>query len=110
MTPEQAIEQSGGISFGQNNQITIAGDVIAGDKIVTTIVNVEIPQPPLPNRPPRLVQFVGREMELAYYAEKLETAHIAVFSGMAGVGKTALATALVKRVATPEQVFWHSYG
>src|SRR5690606_19372092 len=43
---------------------------------------VVAPSPPEPTRPPEITNFVGREAELTYYAERLDAAHIAVISGM----------------------------
>ncbi|MFQ5613192.1 MAG: tetratricopeptide repeat protein, partial [Anaerolineae bacterium] len=57
---------------------------------------IEVPPPPPPNRPPEIVEFVGREAELAYFADKLASEHLAVITGMAGVGKTALAATLAE--------------
>jgi ATP/maltotriose-dependent transcriptional regulator MalT len=62
-----------------------------------------------PVRPPEMADFVGRETELAYFAEKLATSHLAIISGMAGVGKTSLAAALARQVAAPENIFWHAF-
>jgi tetratricopeptide (TPR) repeat protein len=71
---------------------------------------LEIPPPPELVRPPEVHGFVGRDAELTYYAEKLAATHLAVIAGMAGVGKTALATKLAEWVARDhDQVFWHSF-
>lgn len=71
---------------------------------------IELPAPPEPVRPPELTGFVGRDAELAYYAEKLDATHIAVIAGMAGMGKTALAVKLLEWVADDrDRVFWHSF-
>jgi ATP/maltotriose-dependent transcriptional regulator MalT len=65
--------------------------------------------PPVPERPPAVPDFVGRTLELAHYVELLQNNHAVVITGMAGVGKTALAAMLAQRVATPEQLFWHAF-
>lgn len=71
---------------------------------------LEIPPPPEPARPPELLGFVGREAELSEFAETLLATHVAVIAGMAGVGKTALATKLIEWVANDrDRVFWHSF-
>ncbi|MEZ4662257.1 MAG: phosphotransferase [Caldilineaceae bacterium] len=57
----------------------------------------------------RVDNFVGRDAELTAYAERLQAQRFAAISGMAGVGKTALAAVLTDWVATPEKVFWHSF-
>ena len=56
----------------------------------------DYPPPPEPTRPPELGQFIGRETELNDYAAKLKNDHLAVISGMPGVGKTALAITLAE--------------
>jgi transcriptional regulator with XRE-family HTH domain len=61
------------------------------------------------SRPPQLVDFVGRDRELVYFAERLKSTNLAVVTGMAGVGKTALAAELARWVADADQVFWHSF-
>ena len=83
---------------------------------------VEIAPPPTPQRPPHIVGFVGREDELEYFDNKLKRDKLAVISGMAGVGKTALAATLVATsgatsvgspssdlLLAPRNVFWHSF-
>ncbi|MEM7132020.1 MAG: tetratricopeptide repeat protein [Chloroflexota bacterium] len=69
----------------------------------------EIAPPPEPQPPPMISGFVGREDELIYFSDKLKTERMAVISGMAGVGKTALAATLVSAISTPERIFWHSF-
>lgn len=69
----------------------------------------QVPPPVEPRRPPKVDGFVGRNEELTYFAEKLEKNRLAVISGMAGVGKTALATNLAEWVSKPHKTFWHSF-
>jgi hypothetical protein len=69
----------------------------------------QIPPPPQPTHPPEATDFVGREAELAYFAEKLTTSHRAVITGMPGVGKTALTSVLIRQVTDPDQIFWHTF-
>ncbi len=67
--------------------------------------------PPLPPEPiPQPSDFVGREAELSAYRRHLLDRHLLIITGMAGVGKTALAARLVSEApfaASP--VFWHSF-
>jgi ATP/maltotriose-dependent transcriptional regulator MalT len=65
--------------------------------------------PPL-QRPQRAAKFVGREAELAYFTEKLVTEHLALITGMPGVGKTTLALELAERVAEATNIFWYSFS
>jgi tetratricopeptide (TPR) repeat protein len=78
----------------------ISGSYIAigrgAQVVVEQQIMIEIPPPPEPTRPTQLDQFVGRQAELNYFAGKLASHHLAVISGMAGVGKTALATTLAE--------------
>ncbi len=74
-----------------------------------TVTEPQIPPPPQPTPPPEASDFVGREAELAYFAEKLASSHRAVITGMAGVGKTALASVLIHQAAAPDRVFWHTF-
>lgn len=73
-------------------------------------VAITIPPPPTPAKPPEISNFVGRDRELTHFIDLLESAHLAVIAGMAGVGKTALAATLVTLVARePSRIFWHSF-
>ncbi|MEZ4869925.1 MAG: CHAT domain-containing protein [Caldilineaceae bacterium] len=74
-----------------------------------TAATLQVPPPPEPQQPPEISGFVGRETELSYYTEQLQQRGMAVITGMTGVGKTALAAALVRQVALPEKTFWHAF-
>lgn len=120
-----AIDQAGQtieghqVNIGGSASIEHVGDKISGDVVITGQVEGDvrityvqrapIPPPPPPLQPPAAELFVGRESELAFYAATLDQAGIAVISGMAGMGKTALAARLAGRVARPEKIFWHSF-
>jgi len=66
--------------------------------------------PPKPEMPPANGGFVGRKAELRHYGRALKQKQPAIITGMPGVGKTALAAALVKaQHLRPEQVFWHTF-
>lgn len=96
------------------NQIKAAlvniGGIINIQSLTLNVTHtLEIPAPPRPDRPPELDEFVGRMRELAVYAEALATRHVAVISGMAGVGKTALAARLARQFRPPDAIFWHSF-
>lgn len=69
----------------------------------------EIPPPPPPAKPPVVDNFVGRETELAYFAQKLAEGNLALVAGMPGVGKSAVAAQLAAMSATPEKTFWYSF-
>jgi tetratricopeptide (TPR) repeat protein len=70
--------------------------------------SLEIPPPAEPTRPPEVADFVGRESELADYANQLATSHLVVITGMAGVGKTALGAELARRQRNSE-AFWLTF-
>lgn len=96
------------------NQIKAAlvniGGIINIQSLTLNVTHtLEIPAPPRPDRPPELDEFVGRARELARYAEMLATQRLVVISGMAGVGKTALAARLARQASQPDAVFWHSF-
>jgi tetratricopeptide (TPR) repeat protein len=72
--------------------------------------------PPAPDLPPldtidsRITKdFVGRETELAYYLDRLTTQHLAIITGMPGVGKTTLALQLAQRFAGSSSTFAHAF-
>jgi hypothetical protein len=89
--------------------VNIGGIINIQSLTLNLTPTVEIPPPPRPDRPPELAQFVGRSRELAYYADMLASQHLAVISGMAGVGKTALAAALARQISPIDAIFWHSF-
>ncbi len=60
---------------------------------------MEIPPAPEPQRPPQVLDFVGRDEELAYYVEGAGSEPSGGGGGMPGVGKTALAVKLAEWVA-----------
>jgi ATP/maltotriose-dependent transcriptional regulator MalT len=89
----------------------ITGTVITGDVQELHLTLPQLPEIPAPepNRPPETTGFVGRDDELAFYKQKLDSGHLAVISGMAGVGKTALAANLALQFAPLDQIFWHAF-
>jgi tetratricopeptide (TPR) repeat protein len=93
---------------GNVNAPIVLGDVY-GEVHLHAAAPVEIsPPPPLPPLP-AIVQFVGREAELAFYTQQLIERRWVVISGMAGAGKTALALELARRISTPTRIFWHAF-
>lgn len=67
------------------------------------------PPPPEPRHLPVDTRFVGRERELAYYADRLRQHGIVAIGGMPGVGKTSLAAKLACAFAPETHVFWHEF-
>lgn len=105
---------TGGGDFVGRDQ-TVHGDEVGGDKVGGNKIEVhvhvpppsDIPPPPPPDNLPRVVGFVGRDQELTYYRQKLESANVAIITGMAGVGKTWLAAQLALQTSPPGKIFWH---
>ena len=89
--------------------IQIIPDAPAQDVPSPLTPQLVLTPPPEPTRPPQLLEFVGREAELDYFEEKLKSSHLAVVTGMAGVGKTSLAVMLSRRVADLNRTFWHAF-
>ncbi len=94
----------------------IAGPVLT-PALALAIASPPLPAPPEPAQPPLIGALIGRQQELAYFAEQLARHNVAVISGMAGVGKTALAVRLAAAWQTiavdvaprrTKQIFWHS--
>lgn len=99
-------------AIAAERDVIITGTVITGNiggDVHIHEAKIEIPPPPEPPRPPEVLHFVGREAELGYFAAKLTTYHLAVITGMPGMGKTALAARLAGRVASPFRTFWHAF-
>jgi tetratricopeptide (TPR) repeat protein len=89
----------------------IIGTMISGDVQELHLTLPQLPEipPPEPTHPPEIIGFVGRRNELAFYKQKLDSTHLAVISGMAGVGKTALAANLALQYAQLDHIFWHAF-
>lgn len=68
-----------------------------------------IPPPPAPRPPPLPREPVGRMNELAALEQQLHQGHLAIISGIAGVGKTTLGAMLARRQAARCRVFWHTF-
>jgi serine/threonine protein kinase/tetratricopeptide (TPR) repeat protein len=69
----------------------------------------ELTPPAEHSRPPEVKAFVGREGELTTFSKKLNTLHLAVVTGMPGVGKTTFASRLVQELSERDEIFWHSF-
>ena len=111
-TTNRAAVTAGERAITAGRDVIITGTVITGNiggDVHIHEAKVEIPPPPEPPRPPEVLHFVGREAELGYFAAKLATYHLAVITGMPGMGKTALAARLAGRVASPFRTFWHAF-
>lgn len=62
--------------------------------------------PTVPSDIPRVQDFVGRAQELTYYRQCLRQDHLAVITGLAGTGKTALGAELAVKQQERGPVLW----
>ena len=69
----------------------------------------QVPLPPEPTPPPEVARFVGREAELATLEEQLAKSNLVIITGMPGMGQSALASVLARRVSTSQKIFWHTF-
>ena len=102
--------------IGSNNRVTIikqqGGDYsIQIGQLVNIVLSLSDLQQiltqfhaPEPFYPPETNRFIGRDQELAYLVRTLQNHHLAIISGMAGVGKTALASALANIWQTQQAI------
>jgi tRNA A-37 threonylcarbamoyl transferase component Bud32/tetratricopeptide (TPR) repeat protein len=77
--------------------------------IETLIERGSVPEPPQPATAPDQEVFVGREALLEDLQQRLEHDGVLRITGMAGIGKTALAAALTRRMSPPDHCFWHVF-
>jgi hypothetical protein len=68
-----------------------------------------VPPPPEPMLPPETKNFVGRKKELAALEKQLAKSNMAIITGMPGMGQSALASVLARRVCEPQKIFWHTF-
>ncbi len=69
-----------------------------------------VPPPPTLPQPHVPSVFVGREAELVALEAQVEVAPALALIGIAGVGKTALATSLAARISSPSALFWYRFA
>ncbi|MFK7801875.1 MAG: hypothetical protein AB8G95_09605 [Anaerolineae bacterium] len=60
-------------------------------------------------RPPASSGFIGRTQELDHYKNQLGSRKLTAICGMAGMGKTSLATEIAHAVDIQTAVFWHRF-
>ncbi|NTV65209.1 MAG: protein kinase, partial [Oscillochloris sp.] len=83
-----------------------AGELLAA---LTELIQLrELPAPPSPEPQPIAPHLIGREPDLARYADQLQANHYALIIGPAGIGKTALAATLAQRWPSQAHVFWRT--
>jgi hypothetical protein len=93
------------LKSGQLWEVETKAEAEAGQDVT----DPRIPPPPDPIALPETPGFVGREAELTAFTHKLAETNLAVITGMPGVGKTALASVLARRVGDPKKTFWHTF-
>lgn len=67
------------------------------------------PPPATSYKPPHVEGFIGRTSELERYEQQLREDGVAIVAGMAGVGKTSLASILAQAHGEDLPIFWHSF-
>ncbi len=75
----------------------------------TLISRGALPEPPQPATAPDSGDFVGRQEVLTEFQQRLAHTGVLRLSGMAGIGKTALAAALARRISPDQAFFWHAF-
>ena len=74
--------------------------------------NASMPMPdvrPMQPELPPSVSVVGRDKELLALQRQLEVGHVALITGMPGIGKTTLAGALIQLLdPPPDRLFWYT--
>ena len=91
-----------------------SGMAIGDGAQVIQHIHMSAPAPELPplvelERMPDTRGFVGRSSEMAYFADRVRSRHVAVIAGMPGVGKTWLAAVLANEMAGQDRIFWHRF-
>lgn len=102
-------ERAPGVAAGRDISGQVIASEIKGDIYISAGPQLAIPPPPEPQRPPETPGFTGRASELAYFSARLAEQHLLAITGMAGVGKTALAAHLARQAAPADRIFWHSF-
>jgi tetratricopeptide (TPR) repeat protein len=97
-------QQLGAVGGNSQNFTAITHD----QHLISSLVLPDLALPDL-ERPPTIANFIGRTVDLAAFAERLASGHIAVVVGSAGIGKTALAAELARRTGDPARTFWHTF-
>ncbi len=93
LSGNSTVNRAGGVEIAAD-AVHVAGDVVGRDKITNVyqaLPSLEIKPPPEPERPPETAHFVGRQTEVANFIEQLAARHLAIITGMPGVGKTTVA-------------------
>jgi tetratricopeptide (TPR) repeat protein len=112
LSDTSTVNRSGGVDIAAD-AVHVAGDVVGRDKITNVYQQVlpalEIKPPPEPGRPPDTIHFIGRHIELTDFRAQLTTSHLAIITGMPGVGKTTLAAVLAQQASPPDKLFWHVF-
>jgi tRNA A-37 threonylcarbamoyl transferase component Bud32/tetratricopeptide (TPR) repeat protein len=77
--------------------------------IETLLAALEWPEPRESTGPPESAPLIGRADNVIELTQTLTTDHLLVISGMAGMGKTTLATHLARHSGPADATFWHTF-
>ncbi len=79
------------------------------DRLWTLEQSYRVTTPTAPGDIPRISHFVGRAEELSYYRERLQQDHLAIITGLAGAGKTALGAEMAAAQQQRGPVLWLTF-
>jgi ATP/maltotriose-dependent transcriptional regulator MalT len=114
----------GRISEGKVSEIVVSAGNVSLVQLVNELEQSEVLDPALLRRratrpqmrpvdfsrtSPRPERFCGREVEMKRIADAIERGKVVVIQGIAGIGKTSLASKVCTEVKKSRSVFWYEF-